>query len=909
MAEDPSARHQELGDLNRSLLTSISLDDLEDLDLQHIEMRTHSSNNREAHSSLDESNYELLSSSGIISDDEGNTVSVASQSVDGDTPDDFSSINDTEESEAENIEEEDDEHYEDETPIVPPVPTPSITEEDDVDESGMTVRPALDPFIKFYEAPLADGQLLVHHLPRTPSGETVEVEMSVSHEVGQLPQPFRILFVGDLYSYTGDFLIQHIAQALMVPHAPDSGSGHISVSPVPSVTSPQVFDIKPSSSMQIQVYLCVEAKGASRLILEDGSELRFQNGKMQILTCHHVERLDLPHLAVFLHDDQPRLLHDNATMKWTRTAAIANDIPTLDVALSGHFDSQPGFDVCDGPELHIRIEDHDAAFTPLSANHARSMPVDVLILSKIHPTLLNRHLAYLINHNKARTTEPATSAAQTASEENQNVAAANFRFLCQNIAANTRYLCENAHESIKPIVQRLWTNARFEQKAAVLGLLVMMVLPMLLPMFVTMSSNPVVVPQTPAPPAIKPTASSTALTKSASTSIEVPQEITKIVQIETPPVDVSIRTIIEKSLGPPQVRLESKRDVAADKFTAERISSTVFSITPPSVLTNLKKFSPSAVSIKVRRGSEPVPIKLATMTKPNVWFAVELEPKDAHGLLSVLISFNGKPKIVENLTVDFGNSWLRVPSWSNALDFMPTLLRWNAEMAELSFKSLQKLKEETQEMREQMSKKGRDAADKAMKELQASAKSLIKQANKDVWELSKQVRREMKAQQRTTKELIQRTNELTTRAFGSMELMCREVGEAYVDTMKTLTEMVQKFDLGAPVRKSKSLKHAAANAREIASKVARRDKERAKNGKEKWKKVDVLPKRMRHDVPTGSGGKVYATQHPRYSKKPDCQFRCTKFENGYAECEEKGTCPRKVKSSLIKEMYGGRIPF
>lgn len=810
------------------LFTSINLEDPTDL-----EMRA-----SEAHSSLDESNYELLSTSGILSDDEGNTVSVASQSVDGDTPDDFSSINDTEESEVEQQteDEEEQDQHEDVTPNIPYIPTPSVTDADDIDESGMTTRPASLDFIDFDREPLLDGQLLTYPLPGSAGLGSTAIKLAVSNEVVQLPHHFRILFVGDLYSYTGDFLMQHIAQALMASHLADSGSGRLSVTAVPTVTSPQTFEVTPSTGVELHIDHCVEAKGSSRLILEDGSELRFQKCQMQRVTHEHSEPSDLPHLAVFLHTEQPRRLQDNATVRFVHMAALENKIPTLDVATSGCFEPQPGFNPTRGFEMHITTGQSDIPSNPFFPILKAYMPVDIHWFSTISPTDLNRHLAFLMSHADD-SNDPISEISTQATQEASSAAV---------IGGKLRELSQSAYGSIKPVVQRLWTSARFEQKAAILGLLMMMILPILLTLFVTLSSNQTVVPQTPAPPAVQPVASSASLTTSTWTTsrVDLAQVVTKIVQMDVPQV---------ASLGRPQTPLEPKRDSASEKFTAERISSTVFSITPPSFLTNSKKFTPSSVTIKVRRGSAPVLFRLVTTTKPTVGFAVELEAQDAYGLLSVLISVNGKPKIVENLTVDFGNSWLGDPMWIKPFDFIGKTVREHLEQTEINLKALsnqvsqylQRVREETEEEWGFLtSRKRTKVASNALKDIQTSTKALMKQANNEMKELSKHIHRELKVQKRTAKKMLQHSNELAKRGFETMDLVRREVAETWAENLKAFADMVQNVDLTSPLR-SRVVKKAAHNAKKLAAKV-----------KSKVKKDDEKPKKK-------------AKEHKRAAKKQD----------------------------------------
>jgi len=904
MAEDSSAgpSHEEY--LSQYLLVSSDLLDSTELGQNYdIAMRTVADSQAfEPTSPLDDSNYEILSGSGILSDDEGNTVSVTSQSIDGDTPDDFSSINDTGESETEDEEE----HFEEETPNIGQVQTPSATEDDGIDESGITARPELsDIFTEFDQISSGeDGQLLSHTLPAGSNDETITLRLAVSPKIAQLPRQFRVLFLGDLYSYAGDFLIHQIAQALVLSDDSAEGYSPLTVTPIPSVKSPQTFRIKPSSGIEIQIDHCIEAKDVSRLILEDGSELQFsKDGNLQRITSGHSEPCEFPHVAIFLHSEQQRRLHHNATMRWARVAAMTNGIPTLDVAASGYFEWQELIRPTRGIELHVEIE---SLREPIR-NPTMYLPVDIHMLSMISPSYLNRHLAYLMWDAE----ESRRSANRTTPQALQSIPTVAKAVVTKFVEISKDFL-----RGAKPVAERLWTTARFEQKAAIFGLIIMLILPMLLTPLIASSSNEVTTCQR-TPPAVQQVTTSTLLSTSTSTKAELAPTFTQVIK-PIAPIDTGVRAMIEHSLGTPKPRLNSKPEAAPETFTAERISSSVFSITPPAFLAKSKKFLPSSVVIKVRRGSEPVPFKLMTITKPRVGFAVELEPEDAHGLLSVLISVNSKPKIVENLTIDFGNSWLRGPTWKNAFKFLDQKVRRDVAEFEKHIKALssrvtqdlQKLWEETEEYHATRQKDSKQAATKAMNEIKSFAKKFIWEAKKEIKVISKQIQREVKAQKSLTKKLLQQSKAFAQQTLHGADVARREVAEACKEGFNALNGMMQGSDIAAPVRNSKGLKKLAANAKKAFSQLATdgteasgsdKKQKRAKADKKQKKAKAVETTKTYGTAKTASGAfKVHETGSS--FGKQDCAFACVKYENGYIECTETGRCPTKMKKKLLHKL-------
>jgi len=904
MAEDSSARPSHEEYLNRHLLAFFDPFDSAELEQNNdLAMRTVTDSQAfEPTSSLDDSNYEILSGSGILSDDEGNTVSVTSQSIDGDTPDDFSSINDTGESETEDEEE----HFEEETPNIGQIQTPSATEDDGIDESGITARPELsDIFTEFDQISSGeDGQLLSHTLPAGSNDETIMLRLAVSPKIAQLPRKFCILFLGDLYSYAGDSLIHQIAQALVLSEGPAEDGSPLTVTPVPSVKSPQTFQIRPSSGIEIQIDHCIEAKDVSRLILEDGSELQFsKDGHLQRITGDRGEPSGFPHLAIFLHSEQQRRLQHNATMRWARVAAMTNGIPTLDVAASGYFEWQELIRPTRGIELHVEIE----SLRESIRNPTMYLPVDIHMLSMISPSYLNRHLAYLMwdaeesRHSANRTTPQVLQSISTVAK-----------------AAVTRLaeISMDCLRSAKPVAERLWTTARFEQKAAIFGLIIMLILPMLLTPLIASSNNEVTICQRTAP-VVEQLATSTLLSTSTSTKTELAPSFTQVIK-PIAAIDTSVRAMIENSLGTPKPRLDSKPEAAPETFTAERISSSVFSITPPTFLAKSKKFSPSSVVIKVRRGSEPVPFKLMTITKPRVGFAVELEPEDAHGLLSVLISVNSKPKIVENLTIDFGNSWLGGPTWKNAFKFLDQKVRRDVAEFEKHIKSLsskvaqdlQRLWEESETYHATTQKDSKQAAIKALKEIKSSAKKFFWEAKQEIKVISKQIQRELKAQKSVTKKLLQQSKAFAKQTIQGADFVRREVADACKEGFNALNGMMQSSDVAAPVRNSKGLKKLAANAKKALSQLATDDIEASGNEKkQKRAKADKKQKKAKAVETTKTYGAVKTASgafkvHETGSSfgKHDCAFACMKYENGYIECTETGKCATKMKKKLLHKL-------
>ena len=891
-------------------------------------MRTSSSDRRapESSSSLDESHYEILSSSGILSDDEGNTVSVASQSVDGDTPDEFSSVNDTDEWTREGMDGDDDEENDEdshEEPItdVLQIDTPSGTENDEIDESGLTTRPRREILsLSFTQHPIpgTETEELRSVLPHI-SADTLEtfrsgafelenptkatIEMMASSKPTRLPMPFRILVVGDLYSEACDLVLEHIGQALQEPNSGPNVTGPIKVTSSPSSqTSHSLYGLIPSSGIEMHIDHCVHAHSLGELELHDGSRLRIQNGRFYRVTSESQELCDPPHLVLYLHSEPERWTSDLMLFDMVYNTLASCNVAVLEVSKSAYHINNP----LPLPAKSLKLAVNDA-----DENHAAvRLPVDLDLFCSIPPSILNRHIGYLLQEVKSQ-------------ESRQVTRCDNCRFTVSAI----HEFWDSILNAIQPHVFRFWTNPPKLQLVALLFILLTILSSMLVSHYIAHRGT--VVPLISAPTLLEPALCHSV--PSTTTTIRLAQT-PELRRVPTPlsvgdpsnhnsglPAKLSDFTM--KALSRPQTPIEAKTRKVSEKFTAGVVGTNVFGIWPPTALVKSKKLPD--ISIKVRRGPEQLQHRVTVV--PNTGYIVELEPADAHGLLSILIATTGKPKIVQNLSVDFGNSWLKVSAWSRAYksikDLMdisrprkespsnnhhdiakPLIEQFSEEVQKLAklyqrsgTAAIKDIKSSTKSIIKQANKVYQRSGTAAIKDIKSSTKSIIKQANKDMKRFKKAIRREMKAQQKMTKKLVTQSNDIARNMAEKAILFQREVAEMLEVNVKALANVMQNraTELVRPVRKTKTIRKASGNAKGVWEKMKGRPKE--KRSAEEWaKKSKVTAKADLKEQTKEDRGLFFFTTTRTYGCDMRCESKGDRAEN--SEC-------RRTKDKSRKECY------
>lgn len=130
----------------------------------------------------------------------------------------------------------------------------------------------------------------------------------------------------------------------------------------------------------------------------------------------------------------------------------------------------------------------------------------------------------------------------------------------------------------------------------------------------------------------------------------------------------------------------SPRANDSENFKVHIIGDYHFVLTPPKHWASLRR-APKLL-IRIQRGSEEVPFEAEKLV--DGVHAVRLDRTDAYGSLNVTISTRSKPKIEQNLKVDFGSPWFKMSSWAGRMKTDVAVAQINAKNTSLAlFKGLQ----------------------------------------------------------------------------------------------------------------------------------------------------------------------------------------------------------------------------
>ncbi|KAF2015025.1 hypothetical protein BU24DRAFT_423942 [Aaosphaeria arxii CBS 175.79] len=409
--EEPSSSSQELHfppvRVNHSLAR---------LDLNTLMMRSNQARNppKEAHSSLEDSSYEVLGESMCdASDDEGNTESLAST-----TPDDVSSISDGDEFD------DDDDEYANEASQHLPEPdvynplehfassssspnasmmtsmadtqtgeASSIRLEEEVREDG-SAR-ACGIVGRFSEARELPQILRGYGLPDL----RLTVRMTLSERYLPVPRSYRILYVGEFPEWGVKEINARIGAALDA--TPSSSRFNIVQGPAyPGSTSSSNIQLE-RSGLELVVDHCNHPKVSQQpgsppravITLDDGTELTFGPGKS--ITFKGQSSTDsLPDLVIFCHYTIPSESDTTAgveKMHLTREAFRRHSIPCLDIATTRPYGKSPYGIPSDDSSLRLCMEGRTSNDEPYEI--LETLPIDIYTFASIDPSELNRHLA------------------------------------------------------------------------------------------------------------------------------------------------------------------------------------------------------------------------------------------------------------------------------------------------------------------------------------------------------------------------------------------------------------------------------------------------------------------------------------------------------------------------------------
>jgi hypothetical protein len=376
-------------------------------DLNTLIMRSNPRQPDEARSALEDSAYEVLGESVFeTSDDEGHTESLASEG--GVTPDDVSSISDSDEF--------DDDYMDDASQHFPPQHAEAT--DDPLDAHHMT-SPDDSTFTELADKEMSESSHLRLEETAVTENEDVDacglikefdqtsglpdvlqpygcpelrltVRMALSQHFMSVSGSYRLLYIGDLPNWAEKDISRQIGTAL---DAPPSSSRFNIVRGQLEPSGP-ALDVDHCTALKIQEKAGKPAR--AMLTLDDGTQLTLGPGKATQVRG----KAPLPDLVIFYHGtsvpSKSGSVTESEKFNLVRSAFRRQHIPSLDVALARPFGQCPEAFAFDTNSLRLCVEGRRLQDSDYEVQE--TLPIDIYDFIKIEPSQLNRHLACIKSH-------------------------------------------------------------------------------------------------------------------------------------------------------------------------------------------------------------------------------------------------------------------------------------------------------------------------------------------------------------------------------------------------------------------------------------------------------------------------------------------------------------------------------
>lgn len=820
-------------------------DKVADLASSSLSMRSKPNrNSSEVGSSLEESTYEFLGDSVVLTsdDDDGQTESL--ESNDGDTPDDVTSLPDTDDP-------RDGSACDSTTNQGRYDKSASALRRTDTDElngmdSGVTIKAdmrlkdtGIDGTVVF-EEPKATGdqdETTVTHLlyhceePQMPDAlrayEWPRIDIIVRQTMSKQPlvlgRPYRILYVGEHAFLTA--IIPKIASALAAGFDSDidnhRGSSRYNVIPVSGFggdhLTPDVEVIE-SSGIDLIVDECTYMTARPSYVrtgmcdlalkLNNKETALISNGQFKI-TAGSSSSEKVPDLAVFFHTSPQSETARRTTLKgqdWGpahRSILRSCNIPILDISEELLFCRRPtSYEYIQG-SLHVSVERRDLEDFEFNPWVLDRLPVDLLTFSEMDPLQLNRYLACLVPHRQKSIVQRMMCWSRD-----------NLLPKVKTVAQNTshRYSTRGtAYKEFRARLSRLPVQ-RWQVTALVGGLILLVISTMLAPYLRT--SQPIGQALTP----YHNSATRVNSTKSVFSSLRTPKTSDTGKAITKPS--------LEKSLGQPLTYPLSPEANDSPDFKISSVRANVISLVPPKRFTNTRK--PPELFARVMRGDEPVTTQLNKSI--NGMYLITMEQDQTHGKLNLTIWTKTKPVVSQSFNIALGNRYLKPYTWSKAADKVSDTIRSDVAIAQADLRK----------MSFQVSAGMHQTFNQIDGSIRAVGRTLLSSAELSREQAKYYAKRAVAVRNSLSQQLAERGSSMYRQALEQHSKTGRDVSQkvrklhhACARPLKTLYESIKPLDIARmwrnapPMRKSQALVRARKNACGLVERLKERKSVRA----------------------------------------------------------------------------------
>ncbi|KAF2817212.1 uncharacterized protein BDZ99DRAFT_456968 [Mytilinidion resinicola] len=672
----------------------------------------------EAASSLEDSSYELLNDGSVESDDEGRTESLAS--VDGNTPDDMSSVADTEESDDDSFIFETSEPRSN-TMASSASPPFGYTSSNDAGASSLATtrgdtrqqpaamiefvesdwRPEQDDVSSTYIYQTLQGVQNMPDVIKQYGYPEIRITFKQSLSKIYMPpkRPFRILIAGAPTDWVRDEAIKKIASALAAGRnsisdsssSSQQSSSRFSVIRVPTETGYSTnLQLIDSTDIELTVDQCVGASryGASFAAV---TVLHMSDGKDLPIAASKFDKVPviLPDIAIFCHPDAPayQLSHSLDQIgqhQLIRKALESQSIPILDIATVVPFRQCPESYIYGSKSLRLCVEGRGPG--EIEFRVLETLPINITSFLDINPDQLNRHLAYLLRSGSGVLSTANATASEKIAEASQSrpgLASA----VSDWISGKTEWWT-----GVKNTTTRIWQSRAplFAVAVLVLSLITAGMLGQQAGVYNRLyngqTSQPIVSSSSvlswnPAPVTGPPQVSVAAIQTAMQNAKDLVQSYKDVVHstkdISKQGGETSLGLPYTDTLSPPKLN-DSK------EFKVHIIGDHHFVLTPPQQFLKLRK--PPTLFVRVVRTGHWVPSSVSKLNQGV--FAVELERQHASGLLNITIWTESKPLIAQNFTVSFGSPWLKLSAWAKSAGILSETVKNDVALAQTGLKTV-----------------------------------------------------------------------------------------------------------------------------------------------------------------------------------------------------------------------------
>ncbi|KAL8661184.1 MAG: hypothetical protein Q9202_005842 [Teloschistes flavicans] len=533
-------------------------------------------------------------------------------------------------------------------------PSPQITRLHESND-GQTTAPTS---IQFQEVHHGEG---IHRLesPSVPSGFAVTVRQRILGSSLSLKQPYTVLYVGDMAAREQIVAkirtVKDAAQRYSVRH----GNANI---PYESV-----------QALGVVVYHCTDASFGRMDNGHDTIDLILE-GQVKVQSSWNGSRFStigewkVPDLAIFYLSEADSVIAKQ-TRRFARSFIARHKIPSIVVNDKTSWDRPSEAIVIDHSTPHMCLQIDEIPIH--SSRISKRLPIDLSTFLQLDDLQMSQNLAYMaMQYEKSgkdhHSSVKASSAAQLTARST-------------NVTQQKSSSLEAANLHNYAGIPTVWLTSLLLFLAGV-------------SMYMAAGTVERTIFSTPTRDIsnIHIVSSSGSSIASSAVSTSIPVSNSKPVALR----GLTAQELVKTPATQPALNSKSTTDLAAllleysptrvnksEHFKVQILGEAHLILRPPHWFTRLKK-TPKLL-FKVTQGSRVLQHQVSTLF--DGVYALALPHEDARGQINITVWTESKPKIKEDLHVEFCDSWLYTAGWKKAATALSTSLRHDLEVVQTSF--------------------------------------------------------------------------------------------------------------------------------------------------------------------------------------------------------------------------------